>query len=327
MTCVRCGTELAATLLSCPSCHALVHAETLKSLATDAESAERAGNVSQALTHWRAALDLLPPGSEQYTALAAKTSDLSIKAESAPARPDAPVSRNPLKRAWAAIVSGVLLVLSKLKLLLLGLTKLGTLSTMLVFFGVYWKLWGWQFALGFVICIYVHEMGHVAALRRYGIAASAPMFIPGLGALVRLKQYPASARQDARVGLAGPIWGLGAALVAYVVYLATRIHVWAAIAQVAAFLNLFNLIPIWQLDGGRGFRALSRLERWIAAGMLLGAWLLTSQGLLLLLAAGAVYRAIGTDAPRERDWVTLGTFTALIAWLSWLSTIRVPTGS
>src|SRR3989454_12639768 len=81
---------------------------------------------------------------------------------------------------------------------------------MLLSAGVYWAAWGWKFALGVVLSIYVHEMGHVQALQRYGIKATAPMFIPGVGAVVRLKQYPASPREDARVGLAGPLGGLGA---------------------------------------------------------------------------------------------------------------------
>jgi len=91
---------------------------------------------------------------------------------------------------------------------------------------LYWTIWGWKFALGVVLSIYIHEMGHVQALQRYGIKATAPMFIPGLGAVIRLKQYPADAREDARVGLAGPLWGLGA-LAAYVVYRATGVGVWA----------------------------------------------------------------------------------------------------
>src|SRR5256885_5819705 len=109
-----------------------------------------------------------------------------------------------------------------------------------------------HFAFGLVLSIYIHEMGHVQALQRYGIKATAPMFIPGFGAVIRLKQYPADAREDARVGLAGPLWGLGAALAAYAVYRATGVGVWGAIAHMGALVNLFNLVPVWQLDGARG---------------------------------------------------------------------------
>jgi Zn-dependent protease len=105
------------------------------------------------------------------------------------------------------------LLVANAKLLLIGLTKLPTLFSMLLYsrFG---SSGGAAFGVGLVACIYVHEVGHVAALRRYGIAASAPMFVPGLGAFVRLKQYPSDAHEDARTGLAGPLWGLGASLAA-----------------------------------------------------------------------------------------------------------------
>src|SRR5437870_5020636 len=94
---------------------------------------------------------------------------------------------------------------------------------MLLSAGLYWTIWGWKFAFGLVLSIYIHEMGHVQALQRYGIKATAPMFIPGFGAVIRLKQHPADAREDARVGLAGPLRGLRAALAAYAVYRATGV--------------------------------------------------------------------------------------------------------
>src|ERR1035437_4631322 len=81
----------------------------------------------------------------------------------------------------------LLLALTKGKFLLLGLTKMGTLLTMLASLGVYWAMYGWAFALGLVVSIYTHEMGHVAAIRRYGFPASAPMFIPGFGAFIQLR--------------------------------------------------------------------------------------------------------------------------------------------
>ncbi len=320
--CARCDTELAATLLSCPACHTLVYRDKLKQLAADAESDEQAGNGAGALEKWRAALPLLPSESQQYATINTKIAELARRTG---APQTTPKPQHPLRRLWGAIVTGVVIVLSKLKLLLLGLTKLSTLASMLLFLGVYWSLWGWQFALGFVVCIYIHEMGHVSALRHYGIAATAPMFIPGIGALVRLKQYPPTPRADARVGLAGPIWGLGAALACYAVFLATGAQIWGAIAKTAGFLNLFNLIPVWQLDGGRGFRSLSRVERWIMLAVTLVAWWLTKEGLLLLIALGAIYRAFQKDAPTERDPVGLAIFTGLIAALSWLSIISVRT--
>ena len=152
-----------------------------------------------------------------------------------------------------------------------------------------------------MIAIYVHEMGHVERLRHYGIRATAPMFIPGFGAFVRLKQQPATPREDARVGLAGPLWGAGAAL-AFLAIGRLGHHPGAlAIARVGARINLFNLVPVWQLDGGRAFNALSRRQRaWSAA--LLGLLALARiDGMLVLLALGAVFRAARGGGPQKGD--------------------------
>ena len=100
---------------------------------------------------------------------------------------------------------------------------------MMASFGVYWTVFGGWFALGFVLSIYIHEMGHVAALMRYGVKASAPLFIPGVGAMIRLKQGFIDPREDARVGLAGPIWGCAAALVCAATYLITDQPLWGAL--------------------------------------------------------------------------------------------------
>src|SRR5260370_20561054 len=106
----------------------------------------------------------------------------------------------------------VLIALTKAKFLLFGLAKVKTLLTMLASFALYWSLYGWGFAAGFILGIYVHEMGHIWALRQFGLRASAPMFIPGFGAFVSLYDSPANVGQDARIGLAGPFWGAGAAI-------------------------------------------------------------------------------------------------------------------
>src|SRR5439155_20796972 len=173
--------------------------------------------------------------------------------------PVAPSAGNKAPGLRAATGVGAIgLLLWKLKALLLGLTKGTTLFSMLLSLGVYWTAWGWKFALGLVLSIYVHEMGHVAALRRYGIRASAPMFIPGVGAVIRAQQSPANPIEDARVGLAGPIWGLGAALASLGLYLVTDWPICLAMARVGAWINLFNLLPLWPLDGGRGFQSLPR---------------------------------------------------------------------
>jgi Zn-dependent protease len=331
LVCPQCGTQIAPALLACPSCHRLVHADELKRLAAEAERTTQAGDVSAALTAWRQAVELLPPDSTQHQVVAARIAALSRSLDGVHAT--AKHGSQWGKGAAGVGALGALLfkfkfalmfVLTKAKLLLLGLTKAGTFFSMLLSAGVYWTIWGWKFAFGVVLSIYIHEMGHVQALQRYGIKATAPMFIPGIGAVIRLKQYPADAREDARVGLAGPLWGLGAALAAYAVYRATGVGVWGAIAHFGAWVNLFNLVPVWQLDGARGFRALTRQQRWIAVAVVALMWFVTSEGLLVLLGIAAAATAGFGRAAEESDHTALLQYALLVGVLSLMTRIAVP---
>ena len=320
--CAQCGTELAPTMLSCPVCNALVHAGRLKELAASAQSLAAEGKLEDARDTWQRALELLPPSSQQHAVITGRVSELTQRIATAPTtRRRTPAGGPWWKRAAAALVIVGVFALGKLKFLLLGLSKASTFFSMFAFFGLYWSQFGWALAAGLVLSIYIHEMGHVAELRRLGIAAGAPLFIPGIGALVLLKQRIDDPATDARVGLAGPVWGLGAGLVAYGVYRVTGAPLWGAIAQLTGIINLFNLIPIWQLDGARGFHALSRWQRWVVVGALGAAFLLTNQGLLLLIGAVAVYRALQPSVVREPNLAALATFLVLIAALTWLATI------
>jgi len=328
--CPGCATELASSLLRCPACRRLVHADTLAKFAADAGRHEAAGRRDEALAAWRQALELLPSDAAQIPTIQQRIASLGTDRA-----PDAAPSRaREFAKRFGPVLGAIVLVLwkfkfvlvfalTKAKFLLLGLTKMSTLLSMLAAAGVYWSLWGWKFAVGIVASIYVHEMGHVASLRHYGIKASAPMFIPGLGAIVRLKQHPATAREDARVGLAGPLWGLGAALAAFAVYTITEAPIWGAIARFGAWVNLFNLLPFWQLDGGRGFRSLTRRQRWLAVGALVTIWAVTAEPLLVLLALAGAANAFG-QAPDEPDGVALGTYVGLALALAVLS--RIPVG-
>jgi len=118
---------------------------------------------------------------------------------------------------------------------------------------------------------------------------------------VRLRQVPESPIEDARIGLAGPRWGLAASLVAAMLGFVLHAPVLLAVARVSAWINLFNLLPFGSLDGGRGFRAMSRPGRWLACLALLVTWLATKDGLVLLILLGAVVRTSATAAPTEND--------------------------
>lgn len=313
--CAGCGTALSPALLACPACKRLRYAERLKELAAEAEQAVQRGALSDALQAWRDARDLLPAEARQRAVVDEKIAALSrtVTAKGAQPRP---------RSLWGWIIAGAALILGKAKLLLLGLTKAGTLLSMLLAFGVYWTVWGWKFAAGFVLSIFVHEMGHVAALRRFGIRATAPMFLPGIGAVVRVQQGMDSAT-EARIGLAGPLWGCAAALAAYAVALATGSPLWAAIAQTGAWINLFNLLPIVPLDGGRGFRALARPQRLAIALVLFGAWSLSGDGLLILLLIVAVVRAL--EPPHEvHDTPVMALFATLVIGLTWIAYSAAP---
>lgn len=336
--CEDCGTELAATLLACPGCRRLVHGGTLRRIAAESERAEASGDLAGAADRWEAALALLPPDSAQHAAILERSRSLLLRAEAARSAsgPEAapPPRADPPRIAGGAALVGALALLWKLKLvvpwllgkgklLALGLTKIGTLGSMLATFGVFWTAWGWKFALGFVLSIYVHEMGHVAALRARGLPAGAPMFVPGVGAFVRMRVPPRSPREDAYIGLAGPVFGLGAALLSLLVHLATDAPIWAALAWSGAFVNLLNLAPVWQLDGARGFAPLSRWQRWAIVAALFAAALASGDGLVLLVALIGVWGA-SRPAPRTGDGATMLVFALLVAALAWLVGLPLP---
>ena len=316
--CSNCGNALGPDALSCSSCGRLTHAQEFEALAQHAKLAGQAGDWHGAKAAWEKALPLLPPQSAEYRTVAARIENINHQLSDKSVWAKRAAKLGPVGVILWKFKTIALLALTKAKFVLLGLTKLNTLLSMMAFFAVYWTMFGWKFALGFVVSIYIHEMGHVIALRKYGIAASSPMFIPFVGALVRMKQYPANVAQDARVGLAGPIWGLGATIVAWLGALVTGQPIWYAIAHTSAWLNLFNLIPIWQLDGGRGFRALTRKQRGMALGAALAMWVMTQQMMLLLISAGAVYRLFSRDYPSEDDNGALTQYIGLIVLLSLL---------
>lgn len=170
-----------------------------------------------------------------------------------------------LKKLLAPI--GVALVLlvkfgAKLKFLILPLIKffpllLKTGGTMVLSIGAYALAWGWQFAVGFVLLLFIHECGHLLVARCFGLKVGAPVFIPFMGALIALKEAPKDAWMEAWVGIGGPLLGTAGALACEGVFLLTGNPLFRALAYTGFFLNLFNLVPIGFLDGGRIVTALS----------------------------------------------------------------------
>jgi Zn-dependent protease len=145
-----------------------------------------------------------------------------------------------------------------------------------------------------------------------------------VGAVIRVQQAFENHIQDARVGLAGPFWGLGAAVACTLSYFYFQLPLLAALARTGAWINLFNLIPFWQLDGGRGFHSLNRAQRWLAFGAIGLTLLLTREPFLLVLMGFALFQCFRKEMPEEADGVGLFQYVLLVFVLACLCKLPVP---
>lgn len=179
------------------------------------------------------------------------------------------------------------ILLAKFKGLLIPLLKffpilLKTGGTMILSIWAYSLMWGWKFAAGFVILIFIHELGHLIAARHIGLKVGAPVFIPFMGALIALKEAPKNAWIEAQVGIGGPLLGAVASALCMPLAHMTGNHMFMALAYTGFFLNLFNLAPIGFLDGGRIVTALSPWL-WIVGLVIVVGMIFVSFNFLLLL--------------------------------------------
>ncbi|MBA3991891.1 MAG: hypothetical protein C0469_00090 [Cyanobacteria bacterium DS2.3.42] len=154
------------------------------------------------------------------------------------------------------LLSLLAILASKGKLVLGALLKMkgvGTFITMVISMFGYWWAWNLGFwgAAGFVALIWIHEMGHVWAARKVGLPVTAPVFIPFLGALIRMKESPKNARDEAIMALGGPIIGSLGAFACLGIWWLSGDKLWLWLASTGMVINLFNLIPVTPLDGGR----------------------------------------------------------------------------
>jgi Zn-dependent protease len=251
----------------------------------------------------------------------------------APPPADPPRNQSRLKSRIAPLLAALAAFFAKFKAIILLLPKLKlltTVGTMAVSVAAYSFVFGWPFAVGLVVLLLVHEMGHVIALRREGIKASAPMFIPFLGAVISARSLGENALAEARVGLAGPILGSIGSAACILVWHATGNDIWRALAFTGLFLNLFNLLPVVPLDGGRAMAAMAPWM-WFAgfAAMVPLAVLFPNPIILLILifagfetykrwklrrAGGEQQRAYYRVRPRDRALVA-AVYLSLIALL------------
>jgi Zn-dependent protease len=189
--------------------------------------------------------------------------------------PDSPHHYSPApssgNRGWlGGIGAAVLAVWGIVKYGLLFAFKIpafATIASLAVSFGGYALFYGPWFAASLVTMILVHEMGHVVEIRRQGMQATAPIFIPFMGAAIFQRSHPTDALHQAQIGIAGPIAGTIGATAAFALYGATHSPVLLLAALIGFYINLFNLLPVWQLDGAW---ILAPVSKWLqAAGYLM----------------------------------------------------------
>jgi Zn-dependent protease len=281
----------------------MVHAVELEELAARARTHEQQRDLVAARADWQAALALLPADSSQAAWVRAKLAELTQTIGTPAGSGSAPQwtrRLGPLAPLAVFLLKGKFLV---------SLLKLKFLLSFVSFAALYWAIYGIKFGIGVAVLVLVHEFGHFVAVKRRGLRADLPVFIPGFGAYVRWTAAGVSPSTRAIVSLAGPLAGLiGAAGCAFI-WLETREGLWIGLASVSALLNVLNLIPVWSLDGGQAMVAIDRAGR-IAIAVA-----------ALLVGAAAAYRAFGKDLPADNPtgYALTAYFVALLCALGYFS--------
>ncbi|HEY4906434.1 MAG TPA: site-2 protease family protein [Candidatus Acidoferrum sp.] len=305
--CKNCASELAAEALVCKRCHTLVHAAELQQISAGAKMFEEHGEPKKALEAWQRALTLIPDDAEQKKWVRDKIRNLEAAAAVATEK----------QNAWAkklGPLAPIAVLLAKSKFLL-TLFKLKSLLSLATFVAFYWTLFGMKFGIGFAVLILMHEMGHYIDIKRRGLPAEMPMFLPGFGAYVKWAAMGVSLATQAAVSLAGPLAGLLGAAVCALLWWQTGNGLWAALASSSAILNALNLTPVWVLDGGKAIAALDKTERIVILAAALILCFAFDEKIFLLVAAGATYRLFTKDLPPQPSRSTLAYFLVVMAGL------------
>jgi Zn-dependent protease len=312
--CQNCAQPLAAGALVCPHCHALVHTQELDRTAAAATALEGKKQWRLAREEWLKALPLLPRDAAQSTWIRDHARELLNSALNSETEV-APGKQSPEWAKKLGPLGPIAVLLVKSKTLLLAIFKLKFLLSFAGFIGVYWALWGMKFGIGFAILILIHELGHFIDIKRRGLPAEMPVFLPGLGAYVKWQALGVPLETRAEVSLAGPFAGWLASIACLIIWWKTGNPFWASLARVGAFLNVLNLIPVWILDGGQAALALGRTARFwlLTAGLAL--WLVLGEGIFALVAAGTAWRLFTKDMPEKSNRTSLAYYVGVLACL------------
>jgi Zn-dependent protease len=283
----------------------------LEQLSASARLHEESREYAEARSDWLKALELLPADASQAKWISDNLRRLETLAAAATAK-----DRNAWARRFGPFAP--LIVLLANSKFLLVLFKLKFLLSLGAFVAFYWVLYGVRFGIGFAVLILVHEMCHFIEIKRRGLPAEMPVFLPGLGAYVRWTALGVSTQTRALVSLAGPMAGCLGAAVCALIWAKTGDALWLGLASLSAMLNVLNLIPIWVLDGSQAIIALNRNQRIVlsAAAVLMAAYF--SQPLFLLVAAGAAYRLFTKDIPQAPSHAATVYYLIVLTALGYL---------
>jgi len=286
--------------VACGQCHSLIYAGELQHLSEQANLLEAKGELRQARDAWLKGLPLLPRSSRQAAWITEHVAELNRAAdraqlpETATAQPENPWATQAPRRS--------------------PLT-LSFLLSLLAFIGFYWFQFGVGFGVGFAVLVFVHEMGHFIDIKRRGLPADMPVFLPGLGAYVRWRALGVSLETRAAVSLAGPLAGLIGAAVCALLWWKTGDPLWARLARASAWLNALNLIPVWVLDGSQAVLALGKSERVAILISSLALFAVLRERVFILVALGVAWRLFTKDTPPRPSWATLAYFVIVMAGL------------
>ena len=263
----------------------------MERLAAQARSLEGQSKLMEARAAWLSILPFLPPESKQAEWIRSHARDLETAAPGAQG-PGAPARSSWVKRL--APLGPLAVVAAKFKSVLLILFKLKFLLSFAAFVSLYWAMWGPRFGVGFAILVLIHEMGHFIDIKRRGLPANMPVFLPGLGAFVSWNALGVSLETRAAIALAGPLAGLIAAVACAFLWRETGDGLWAALSRTGAWLNVLNLTPIWIFDGALAARSLRKIERPLVLAVSLALGYATQQRIFYIVAGGGVWLVLSS---------------------------------
>jgi Zn-dependent protease len=275
-----------------------VHADELERLAAQARELEARQDLAGARERWLSVLPLLPPESQQAQWIQGHLRELEALAQqgkSGTNHPSVLPDRSDMKRTWAkrlAPIAPLAAILAKFKTFFFAILKLKFLFSFAAFLGFYWAAWGMKFGIGFALLVLVHEMGHFIEVKRHGLKADLPVFLPGVMAYVRWEGMGVSLETRSLIALAGPCAGFLAAVFCGLMWWQTGQDFWEALARTSAWFNVLNLVPVFFLDGGHAAQALNKLEKAMLMGVSVGLFYATTEGVFIFVALGAAWQLV-----------------------------------